>query len=66
MFSHLTQGLPNTSTPPPFFVLVQISLKLYSFQAADKNKIIAKNACCVCVCGGGAGGGVCGCDARLL
>ena len=33
------------------FVLVQISLKTYSFQAAGKNKIIAKNVfVCVCVC----------------
>ena len=49
MFSHRTQGLANTSTTPTFFVLVQITLKIYSFQAAGKNKITAKN-CCVCVC----------------
>ena len=36
--------MPNTLTPLPFFVLVQISLKTYSFQAAGKNKVIAKNA----------------------
>ena len=36
--------MPNTLTPLPFFALVQISLKTYSFRAAGKNKIIAKNA----------------------
>ena len=36
--------MPNTLTPLPFFVLVQISLKTYSFQAPGKNKVIAKNA----------------------
>ena len=44
MFAHLTQGLQNTETPPPFFVIVQINLKIYSFQAAARNKVIAKNA----------------------
>ena len=44
MFSRLTQGLPNTKTPPPFVILVQTILKIYSFQAAGKNKIVAKDA----------------------